>query len=83
MSTTEEDTQSVALPSTSLLQIANLEKFLSKVCPVLLDADQEDSTAAFIKALKQNETQSTLKKFISDPNTPALLIQRQSREGGF
>ena len=70
-----DETESSAV--SNLMQVSTLEKYLAKVCTVLLDTESDES---FLKSLKQPDVQSLLKKFISESSTPTLLIQK-NKEG--
>ncbi len=61
--------------SVSLMDVANLEKYLVKACSLLLDVEDRD-LPEFEKALKNTETTVVLKKFISSTQSPVLLIQK-------
>jgi hypothetical protein len=70
MESSEDGTPEVASPSIDLGQI---EEYLQKICPVLLDSE----SAQFEAALKTSVTQEKLKKFISDSKIPALLVRKR------
>jgi hypothetical protein len=82
MTTIEEDdsTETVATPSPlSLLDVGVLEKYIIKACGVLLDLEGDAELAAFEKAVKDGETNTTLKKFISNAKSPVLVIQKVAK----
>jgi len=67
-----EDTSAEVVPA-SQVEVLQLEDYLKKVCPVLLDGD----STAFESVLKSAETTQKLRKFISDTKIPLLLVQKR------
>ena len=59
----------------SLMDVSILEKYLLKAVPLILDFE-DNEVAEFEKALKNVETQLILKKYISNSQSPVLLIQK-------
>lgn len=72
-----EDTTSASEVSSSSLDLGQIEEYLLKVCPALLDAEP----AAFEAAIKSAVTQERLKKFVSDSKVPTLLVRKKVVEG--
>ncbi len=72
---TEETTQEASNASPTM-DLGQLEDYLLKICPLLLDAE----TASFEAALKAPATQDKLKKFASDSKVPALLVRKRISE---
>lgn len=63
--------------------VAEVEKFVVYLCrcaPVLLE-DQVEPSPGFKVALADRQHTEQIRKFLSDPQTPALLIQRSSTKG--
>jgi len=54
--------------------------YLRRAVPVLLE-DAEDTPEAFAAALDERPVVDTMKRFLSDPQVPVLLIQRLSVKG--
>lgn len=55
-------------------------EYLCRVVPALLE-DRDSATATLKTSLVEKSHTECIKKFISDPQTPALLIQRSSNKG--
>lgn len=55
-------------------------EYLCRVVPALLE-DRDSATASLKTSLVEKAHTECIKKFISDPQTPALLIQRSSTKG--
>lgn len=64
----------------NLLPLAALEEFLRKVCPPILDFTSVEDSELFLKQLKEVQTTTILKRFISDSNSPVLLVQKKISE---
>ena len=65
--------------------VAEVEKFATYLCrcaPVLLE-DQVDASPGLKVALADKQHTEQIRKFLSDPQSPALLIQRSSTKGVF
>lgn len=60
-------------PPISFASVSTLSDYLSHMVPALL---QENQPNAFYKLLNESNTKEILKKFITDPQTKVLLIQR-------
>lgn len=74
---------SVAQPVTSeLADIKQLIKYIKRVVPVLLE-DDDDIPPALETSLQDKNNAEILKKFISDPQCRAVLIQRSSSKGAY
>lgn len=58
------------------MDVGQLEEYLQKICPVMLDAE----AGPFESALKTPQTQEKLKKFVSDSKVPALLVRKRVSE---
>lgn len=56
-------------PETELLDVSRLSQFLAGIAPLLLDGDAGEFEAALVR------NEHVLKQFISDTQTPLLLIQ--------
>jgi hypothetical protein len=72
MAETEDGTPEVA----ASIDLGQIEDYLQKICPVLLDADP----APFEAAIKTPAAQEKLKKFVNDPKIPALLVRKKITE---
>lgn len=55
-------------------------EYLCRIIPALLE-DRDSATATLKTSLVEKVHTECIKKFISDPQTPALLIQRSSTKG--
>jgi len=54
--------------------------YLRRAVPVLLE-DAEDTPEAFAAALDERAVVDCMKRFLSDPQVPVLLVQRLSVKG--
>jgi dynein heavy chain 1, cytosolic len=72
---TPSEIQSVAVADTQVLTA-----YLKNVVAILLEGD-EQASANLKTCLDSKEYQEALRKFIADPQTRALFIQRQSMKG--
>ena len=64
----------------SLMEASAFANYLRRVVPVLLE-DVEDTPAGLVTTLKDKSSVDLMKKFISDPQLPVLLIQRLATKG--
>lgn len=64
----------------ALADVNNFLKYLRKAVPVCLEEDVITSQA-FETALGDKSHQEAIRKFISDPQTRAIFIQRSSTKG--
>jgi len=74
---------SPAVEETQPVQVADVFKFcnhLKKLVPALLE-DADESGAALSALLKDPVRLDVIRKFLSDPQTPALLVRRLSNKG--
>lgn len=71
-----------AQPAQSVADQAKFEQYLCRCVPVLLE-DRDDASQAFKAALADRQNAEQIKKFLGDPQSPALLIQRSSTKGWF
>ena len=63
--------------------VAEVDKFAAYLCrctPVLLE-DQVEPSPAFKVAVADRQNAEQIRKFLSDPQSPALLVQRSSTKG--
>ena len=67
-------------PAQPVADQAKFEAYLSRCVPVLLE-DTDTASPAFKAALKDRQNAEQLKKFLGDPQSPTLLIQRSSTKG--
>jgi hypothetical protein len=70
-------------PAQPVQSVADPDKFvtyLERCVPVLLD-DCDGTSASFKAALSDRNNVEQIKKFLSDPQTPTLLVQRSSTKG--
>lgn len=70
-------------PAQPVQSVADPDKFVAYLCrcvPVLLD-DSNDVSASLKAALSDRSHGEHIKKFLSDSQTPALLLQRSSTKG--
>lgn len=67
-----------------LCDVSNLTRYLRRAVPSLLDDNEDGDSAAenaFAKCLNDRVSQENIRKFIADPQTPALLIQKEIQKG--
>lgn len=64
----------------SSMDVAAFSDYLRKVVPLLLD-DEDQNLKAFKAAVSDKQNIEAIKKFINDPQTPTLLIQRVGGKG--
>ena len=64
----------------SLMEASAFANYLRRVVPVLLE-DVEDTPVGLVTTLKDKSSVDLMKKFISDPQLPVLLIQRLTTKG--
>ena len=63
--------------------VAEVEKFAAYLCrcaPILLE-DQVEPSPAFKVAVADRQHTEQIRKFLSDPQSPTLLVQRSSTKG--
>lgn len=75
MMETEDGTSGPEVTGSSI-DLGQLDDYLVRICPVLLDAE----SAPFEAALKSPAAQDKLKKFVSDTKIPALLVRKRITE---
>ena len=63
-----------------LADVNNFLKYLRRAVPICLEEDSV-SSPAFEAALGDKNHQESIKKFIGDPQTRAIFIQRNSTKG--
>ena len=66
----------------ALMEVSSFANYLRRVVPVLLE-DVEDTPVGLVTTLKDKSSVDLMKKFISDPQLPVLLIQRLTTKGKF
>ena len=76
----DPEAQQQAAAAQAVMETSAFSNYLRKVVPVLLE-DVDDTPAALVGALKERAAIEAMKKFISDPQVPALLIQRMATKG--
>ncbi len=64
----------------ALMEVSAFANYLRRIVPVLLE-DVEDTPVGLVTTLKDRASIELMKKFISDPQTPAILIQRFTSKG--
>jgi dynein heavy chain 1 len=64
-----------AAAAQAVMEVSAFANYLRRVVPVLLE-DVEDTPAQLVASLKDRSSIEAMKKFISDPQVPVLLIQR-------
>ncbi len=64
----------------ALMEVSAFANYLRRIVPVLLE-DVEDTPVGLVTTLKERSSIELMKKFISDPQTPAVLIQRFTSKG--
>lgn len=74
------DPDAQAAATQSVMEVSSFANYLRRVVPVLLE-DVEDTPAALVASLRERSAVETMKKFISDPQTPVLLVQRFATKG--
>lgn len=67
-------------PAQSVADQSKFESYLCRCVPILLE-DREEASPAFKAALSDRQNAEQIKKFLGDPQSPALLIQRSSTKG--
>ena len=70
-------------PAQPVQSVADPDKFtsyLERCVPVLLE-DCDGASATFKAALSERGNVEQIKKFLGDPQTPTLLVQRSSTKG--
>ena len=80
-STAEQEGQ----PAQPVQAVADPDKFteyLIRCVPILLE-DRVDASSALKAAIFDRVFAESIKKFLNDPQTPSLLIQRTSTKGIF
>lgn len=80
MADSTEQEPSLAAPVQSVLDVNVFVEYLRKVVPILLD-DEDPQLRSFQAALNDKQNAETIKKFISDSQTPSLLFQRVAAKG--
>jgi hypothetical protein len=73
---THQDGTPTEVAGSPSIDLGQIEDYLQKICPVLLDAE----AAPFEAALKTPATQEKLKKFVNDQKIPALLVRKRITE---
>ena len=76
----DAETQSQQQSTQSVVEVSALANYLRRVVPVLLE-DIDDTPVSLNSALKDKHTQECMKKFLSDPQVTALLVQRLAAKG--
>ena len=76
----DPEAQQQAAAAQAVMEVSAFANYLRRVIPVLLE-DAEDTPAALVSALKERHAIESMKKFISDPQVPTLLIQRLAIKG--
>lgn len=69
-------------PAVSIADVSDFCKYVRKIIPCLLD-ENDESCEQLDNALKDKNNLEIIKKYISDPQIPALLVQRLSQKGMF
>lgn len=64
----------------TVIEVSSFANYLRRVIPVLLE-DAEDTPEALNVALKDRAAMECMKKFLSDPQIPVLLVQRSAAKG--
>ena len=64
-----------ASQTAAVADMAAFNKWLSRIIPVLLEED-DSVPGAFTAALSDRTVIDCVKKFLSDSQTPALIVQR-------
>jgi len=75
----EPETQP-AQPAQAVAEPEKFAAYLFRVVPVLLE-DREEASAALKNAVFDKGNVEQIKKFLGDPQSPALLLQRVSTKG--
>ena len=69
-----------------LCDVSNLARYLRRAIPPLLDEADDGESAAenvFTKCVNDKVSQESMRKFISDPQTLALLVQKEIQKGRY
>ena len=74
----EGDAQATA--TQQVVEVSTFANYLRRVVPVLLE-DADDTPETLIHALKDKASIDCIKKFLSDPQVPALAVHRLSSKG--
>lgn len=64
----------------AVIEVTTFANYLRRVVPVLLE-DADDTPEALIITLKDKNTIECMKKFLGDPQVPALFVQRMAAKG--
>lgn len=67
-------------PAVSIADVSDFCKYMRKIVPCLLDENDESCEQLEI-AVKDKSNAEIIKKFVADPQIPALLVQRLSQKG--
>ena len=76
----EPDTGQQQAATQVVIEVSAFANYLRRVVPVLLE-DIDDTPEALNNALKDKTAIECMKKFLSDPQTPVLVIERQASKG--
>ena len=68
-------------PPQAVIEVSAFANYLQRVVPVLLE-NADDTPQELFMALKDKQSIECMKKFISDPQIPCLLVQRLTTKGG-
>ncbi len=74
------ETEPAGETTQALMEVCTFANYLRRVVPVLLE-DVEDTPVGLVTTLKDKTSADLMKKFISDPQLPVLLIQRTTTKG--
>lgn len=78
----QEGTPPSDVPVQAVADHTSFLEYLCRVVPALLE-DRDSATSTLKTSLHEKVHAECIKKFIGDPQTPALLIQRSSNKGNF
>ncbi len=73
-----ESQQQVA--TQAVIEVSSFANYLKRVVPVLLE-DADDTPESLILALRDKSALDSMRKFLSDPQIPVLLVQRVATKG--
>ena len=77
----ETEAQQVAAAATqAVIEVSSFANYLRRVVPVLLE-DADDTPESLIAAVKDRTAVESMKKFLSDPQVPVLVVQRSIIKG--
>ena len=78
----DTDSSQQAAATQAVIEVSSFANYLRRVVPVLLE-NADDTPQELLVALKDKQSIDCMKKFLSDPQIPCLLVQRLTAKGKF